>query len=290
MTEDIPRNHPFDPKTVHLNDHYEEADTADKTYDLINDPLPRFTDWPLDFYDTSPMRRAFAPAPSAHPPPAPQPSRRSSSYTSPWSDLSGGGGGARAPTQPTPPLSGTTTEARIEYVMACARAASFESLDAALCAYYTTAFAEGSACANAQWLSRRRRLPALLDALRAAAAGWSPWEAQAWQDAVLRAGEAVMVEERRALGVSGGGGVLADVEGLLGAARAGERWGGALRGLQGKLPNLWSLVTAILLDGSGRPDSSYHSRLIVAVVTILCLADHASLEHISQLVASILTV
>ncbi|GME65959.1 hypothetical protein G6011_02569 [Neofusicoccum parvum] len=187
------------------------------------------------------MRRAFAPAPSAQPPPAAQPSRRSSSYTSPWSDLSGGG--ARAPTQPTPPLSGTTMEARIEYVMACARAASFESLDAALCAYYTTAFAEGSACANAQWLSRRRRLPGLLDALRAAAAGWSPWEAQAWQDAVLRAGEAVMVEERRALGVSGGGGVLADVEGLLGAARAGERWGGALRGLQGKVRSL------ILLDG-----------------------------------------
>lgn len=96
--------------------------------------------------------------------------------------------------------SASSIRERIELVIKSAHEAGFEGLEHVTSVLHHTKFEEGSACSNAQRLGRLRRLPNLIDSLiLEATSSWSERESASFQDAILRAGEAIVVRECRAI-------------------------------------------------------------------------------------------
>ncbi|KAA8623819.1 BZIP domain-containing transcription factor [Pyrenophora tritici-repentis] len=93
-------------------------------------------------------------------------------------------------------------ESRIKGLLCCAKEAGFEDLDSTLMAYYTHKFDEGTTFSASQRLSRRRRLPMLLETLRIDSASWTSWEVQTYRDEIFKAAESFLVTELRTLASS----------------------------------------------------------------------------------------
>jgi hypothetical protein len=97
-----------------------------------------------------------------------------------------------------------TVEGRIEYLIRCARTAGFQDLDSALTTFYTAKFDEDSECSIAQYISRKRCLPNLLEELRSKSDSWKTREVQPYQDGILKSVESLLIGEirtQRAVGV-----------------------------------------------------------------------------------------
>ncbi|GAM86519.1 hypothetical protein ANO11243_045330 [Dothideomycetidae sp. 11243] len=101
-----------------------------------------------------------------------------------------------APLEPlTAPGRDAPMEQRLKYVTDQARAMGFANFDDAIIAFYSHTFRESSPLFNDQRLSRNRRLPRVLAALRDAAQDWSEWERRGFQEEIIRAAEENLVKE-----------------------------------------------------------------------------------------------
>ncbi|EOA83083.1 uncharacterized protein SETTUDRAFT_33412 [Exserohilum turcica Et28A] len=90
-----------------------------------------------------------------------------------------------------------TIEGRVEYLIHCARRAGFQDLDSAVTTFYTAKFDEDSECSIAQYISRKRCLPTLLEELRSKSDSWKTREVQPYQDEVLKSAESLLLREMR---------------------------------------------------------------------------------------------
>lgn len=84
---------------------------------------------------------------------------------------------------------------RLEYVLASAQQAGFETLDMLLSKYYTADLRNSPAISNAQRLSRKRHLPQVLANLRKSSANWTDWELSGYKDEILQSAETILLEE-----------------------------------------------------------------------------------------------
>ena len=94
-----------------------------------------------------------------------------------------------------PSASNTPLADRLEAVRALAGAQGFDSLDDVMLQYLTAGTLESPHLAEAQRKARRRFLPDLLQLLARDSSSWSNWEAQGYEQAVLRAAETVLDRE-----------------------------------------------------------------------------------------------
>lgn len=118
-------------------------------------------------------------------------------YAGPDAQLHNGGGVDRtAPVQD-----------RIRHIIDQASRAGFTTFDEAIEAYYIETFDETWPLHLDQRLSRNRRLPRLLGALRDASKEWSHWERRGFQEQITQGAEEILVDEldlfrTRCLGLS----------------------------------------------------------------------------------------
>ncbi|KAK3943770.1 bZIP transcription factor [Diplogelasinospora grovesii] len=84
---------------------------------------------------------------------------------------------------------------RIRHIVDSAIEAGFTTFDEAIEAYYTETFDETSPLYRDQRLSRNRRLPRLLGALRDASKDWSHWERRGFQEQITQGAEDILVDE-----------------------------------------------------------------------------------------------
>lgn len=119
---------------------------------------------------------------------------------------------------------------RIEILLNTAKTLDLENLENALYLLYTTQFEEGSAGYNAQRLGRLRRLSSLLDSLLRTSLSWSKRERAGVQEAVLRAGENILLEECCAAHLKADN-LRTQIDGLL-LTTSGDRCTGILDQLQ----------------------------------------------------------
>lgn len=84
---------------------------------------------------------------------------------------------------------------RIRHIVDSATEAGFTTFDEAIEAYYTETFDETSPLDRDQRLSRNRRLPRLLGALRDASKDWSHWERRGFQEQITQGAEDILVDE-----------------------------------------------------------------------------------------------
>ncbi|KAH7057361.1 hypothetical protein B0J12DRAFT_783743 [Macrophomina phaseolina] len=280
---------------VQREEHYEELQQTERACQVTNEPFHLLGDWPLHDHSLS----AHNVGGSQHQPlgnhaSAPRGTRQQrTERDSPWSDVDGTvknsstGSHAQQPTLPRPNPASASINERIEFLINCAREAGFDSLELATAALHATKFEEGSVSSNAQRLGRLRRLPNLLDTLCTDSRSWAKREAVAYREAVLRAGESLMVEERHALDTSSN--VRSRINELLSACSE-ESCAMVSDMLQDQLPSFTSLVTTILLHVVRQSSSVYQPRLVLAVLIVMSMAGHASLEQIKGLLSKILTV
>ena len=80
-------------------------------------------------------------------------------------------------------------------ILEAAKIQGFGSFDDMVTAYYTGLFEVGSQLQIAQKLSRNRRIPEILQAIRDSARKWTRWEANGYEDEIIRSAEAVLVDE-----------------------------------------------------------------------------------------------
>jgi hypothetical protein len=83
---------------------------------------------------------------------------------------------------------------RFDYVLDCAKHVGFDNFDTLVSIYYTAEF-EDSGLSSEQRLSRMRRLPAFLAAVRDSSTGWTQWEKQGYQDEILKSAESILGAE-----------------------------------------------------------------------------------------------
>lgn len=196
---------------------------------------------------------------------------------------------ATATNQTSSLLADASVDERLSRVIRCARSAGFDSLDAVLATYYTARFDERGACATAQRLSRIRRLPELLEKLRAGAEAWPRWEARVYRDEVVKSAERVLAAEARdlrrcrALRKDGANKAVALEEDMdrvhfeLQDAVSLQKPKSHPRILPPILtqrlmqaPNLWSVITT-LLHGPGNELCSDYSLRLVRIISLLCV-------------------
>nr|POF13532.1 transcription factor zeb2 [Quercus suber] len=101
---------------------------------------------------------------------------------------------------PRTPSSDAPLEERIDYVLASIKAVGFKDLNASVTAYYTDTFSDTSPLHAHQRMSRNRRLPRLIAALRASAEDWSEWERRGFCEELLWGAEDIFREECKAFG------------------------------------------------------------------------------------------
>lgn len=97
--------------------------------------------------------------------------------------------------QPFPSRIQLSAEQRIDYILRCVREAGFDDMDSVFSCYYTEQFTAGTAASTAQENSRSAALPTLLEVFRRATKSWSPWDANAYKDALIRSAERIISEE-----------------------------------------------------------------------------------------------
>lgn len=107
--------------------------------------------------------------------------------------------------QSTPPKPGENTplENRLEYFLAHARNAGFDSMDGLVSQYYTADFSADASLLSHQRISRKRHLPKTIAEIQKSARSWSIWERERFQHEILRMAERLLVEELRSSFKSG---------------------------------------------------------------------------------------
>jgi hypothetical protein len=121
---------------------------------------------------------------------------------------------------PSPAMSSPDApfEDRLQFVLAAARSAGFDSLDALMLQYYTRPLDPRSpALLEARRRSRRRDLRQVLARLAEDVAGWSQWESQGFEDALMASAERIVRNEASAFALGGASRAGGD-----GSAAAGE--------------------------------------------------------------------
>lgn len=86
-------------------------------------------------------------------------------------------------------------EERFQHIFICMREAGFESFDDMVLQYYTADFLDTSAAHLAQKTSRGRKLPSVLAGLRSSARDWTRWEAQGYEDEIIKSAENLYISE-----------------------------------------------------------------------------------------------
>lgn len=89
-----------------------------------------------------------------------------------------------------------TLSSRIESAMEAIRALGFDSIDELAVQYYTADLQDRPVLAHIQRLSRRRGLTRVLASVREQVRdGWTDWEAQGYQEEIVRTAEEVLNDE-----------------------------------------------------------------------------------------------
>lgn len=182
---------------------------------------------------------------------------------------------SQAGAEPAIPNRDSPLHTRFEYVLECAKAVGFESFDALVSVYYTANFEDSSSLSSEQRLSRMRRLPGLIAALRDTSAGWTQWERQGYQDEILKSAESILGTEYnrftqnsalkdeivRLYQASEGGddqsthAVSSEHEDKYSTSGINE----AVNKIQDQLPNLWAFIMALTMENrSVRPKDRSH--------------------------------
>ncbi|TLD06159.1 uncharacterized protein PgNI_08003 [Pyricularia grisea] len=219
-----------------------------------------------------------------------------------------------SPQQPPEPTA--AIDERLEYMIDCAEAAGFDSLDCLVEAYYSSTLTEPqSYLSSMRRLSRNRRLPKLLSTLFESSLGWSEWERRELFGEIFKMAETLLISEGRekqADGGEGGAGGVGGVEALrealgliesLGVGAAGpggdpqdSRGGAALsqkdvKGLkltaQGGMPNLWALVMALTSGDKGLRHRDRSEAVLATIITLFC-AGRMPKESLFRVLDSIL--
>ncbi|KAK3312062.1 hypothetical protein B0H66DRAFT_569990 [Apodospora peruviana] len=158
---------------------------------------------------------------------------------------------------------------RIRHIVDSATEAGFTTFDEAIEAYYTESFDETSPLDRDQRLSRNRRLPRLLGALRDASKDWSHWERRGFQEQITQGAEDILLDEldlfkKKYTETE----FLRDMTNseLGGGQNAGTGRGSSnRRTFQDNLPNLWALATTLV----ARSNASKHDSDCEAVLRIM---------------------
>ncbi|OQD67741.1 hypothetical protein PENPOL_c003G03344 [Penicillium polonicum] len=154
-------------------------------------------------------------------------------------------------TVPDIPPDTASLQERVEFLLECANRVGFTKFDTAISHYYTAEFSQSSIAFNAQRVSRKRHLPEVLALIREKANSWSLWEAQGYRDETLKSSEQFLLEEYRHANSLGDGQIFQHIRRKsLGHKQSPSEdlISDVNKTLQAKLPNLWSLVTAITSD------------------------------------------
>lgn len=96
---------------------------------------------------------------------------------------------------PTFPDKDSPLDERFNHVLESAKMVGFENFDEMVTVYYTAKFEESSSLSSEQRLSRMRRLPGLISAVRDNLDGWTPWEKQGCQNEILQSAEHILGSE-----------------------------------------------------------------------------------------------
>ena len=96
---------------------------------------------------------------------------------------------------PARPCKAAALHDRFGYVLDQAREVGFDNFDALVSTYYTADFRNSPDLSNEQRLSRMRRLPDLLAAVRDSSTRWTQRERQGYQDEILKSGENILSAE-----------------------------------------------------------------------------------------------
>nr|POF20694.1 hypothetical protein CFP56_73511 [Quercus suber] len=155
---------------------------------------------------------------------------------------------------PRTPSPQAPLDERIDYVLASIKAAGFKDLNASVTAYYTHSFSDASPLQAHQRMSRNRRLPRLLAAMRASAENWSDWERRGTP---YGAGAHYMQNARRAF--------------------------------EEDLPNLWALITTLSAD-NGAVSQRDRMQIAFVVVFTLCCGNRMSKDQLLSLIQQTLGV
>ncbi|TLD19296.1 hypothetical protein PspLS_09784 [Pyricularia sp. CBS 133598] len=133
-----------------------------------------------------------------------------------------------------PPEPTAAIDERLEYMLDCAEAAGFDSLDCLVEAYYGSTLTDPQSClASIRRLSRNRRLPKLLAAVFESSQGWSVWERNELFGEIFRMAERLLIAEGRERPGDSGEGGTGGVEALREALGLGDGPGvGAVSGIE----------------------------------------------------------
>lgn len=97
----------------------------------------------------------------------------------------------------TDQLKDTSLEQRLAMVLECVKSAGFDDVEQMLSQYYTSDLSKVPPLANAQRLSRKRRLPNLLANVAEDMNKWTKWEAQGCKEEMIRSAEQIFLGEYR---------------------------------------------------------------------------------------------
>jgi len=98
------------------------------------------------------------------------------------------------------PCTDAPTEDRITYVLESIKTAGFANVESMLSKYYLSDLSKLPNLANAQRLSRKRRLPGLLAKLAEHMYSWTSWEAEGCKEEFVQSAETVLLAEYRKIG------------------------------------------------------------------------------------------
>ncbi|EUC45256.1 hypothetical protein COCMIDRAFT_26565 [Bipolaris oryzae ATCC 44560] len=164
-----------------------------------------------------------------------------------------------------------TIEEKIEYLIRCAHRAGFQDLDSAITTFYTAQFDEDSESSVAQYMSRKKCLPNLLEELRGKTHSWKARELQPYQNEVLKSAEHLLIGEIRSQQSARLQKILSSL--LSSGGGGGGKWGAISCQLQDELPYLWSLLTALIMQGHQRPRFRQQLRFILAIMSLLFVSE-----------------
>ena len=88
-------------------------------------------------------------------------------------------------------------EQRLAMVLDCVKSAGFDDVEQMLSQYYTSDLSKVPPLANAQRLSRKRRLPSLIANVSEDMNNWTQWEAQGCKEEMIRSAEQIFLGEYR---------------------------------------------------------------------------------------------
>lgn len=94
-------------------------------------------------------------------------------------------------------LKDASLEQRLAMVLDCVKSAGFDDVEQMLSQYYTSDLSRVPPLANAQRLSRKRKLPSLLSNVAEDMKKWTRWESQGCKEELVRSAEQIFLAEHR---------------------------------------------------------------------------------------------